>query len=37
MVYDNYKDQVDFYFIYIKEAHPIDSPRPNRKIKIEQP
>ena len=37
MVYDNYKNQVDFYFIYIKEAHPIDSPRPNRKYKVEQP
>jgi hypothetical protein len=37
MVYDNYKDQVDFYFIYIKEAHPIDSARPNKRIKIEQP
>jgi hypothetical protein len=37
LVYESYKDEVDFYFIYIKEAHPIDSPRPNKKIKIDQP
>lgn len=34
--YEKYKDRADFYWVYVKEAHAIDSPRPNREIKIEQ-
>lgn len=36
-MYDKYKDRADFYWIYIREAHPTDGPRPNKRVKIKQP
>ena len=32
-----YGDQVQFYFVYTREAHAIDSDRPNSRSTIEQP
>ncbi|NNC89594.1 MAG: hypothetical protein HKN82_14155 [Akkermansiaceae bacterium] len=34
--YEKYKKDVDFYLVYLKEAHASDGPRPNRQIEIEQ-
>jgi hypothetical protein len=34
--YDKYGDRADFYWVYVKEAHASDGPRPNRAIEIEQ-
>lgn len=34
--YQDYKDRVDFYLIYLKEAHASDSRRPNKNIIISQ-
>ena len=36
-VYDRHKDRADFYWIYIREAHPTDSARPARHAEIRQP
>ena len=36
-MYDKYKDKADFYWVYVKEAHPVGSRRPARHIEIEQP
>lgn len=36
-VYDRYKDRADFYWIYIREAHASDGPRPANHVRIEQP
>lgn len=36
-VYEKYKDRADFWWIYIREAHPSDSSRPARHVQIEQP
>ena len=35
--YDKYHARADFYWIYIREAHPTDSSRPARHVRIEQP
>ena len=35
--YDQFRDRADFYWIYIREAHPIGSRRPARHVRIEQP
>ena len=34
--YREFKDQADFYLIYLKEAHASDGRRPSRSVKIEQ-
>ncbi|MBM3837878.1 MAG: hypothetical protein FJ398_07920 [Verrucomicrobia bacterium] len=36
-VYDCFKDRADFYWIYVREAHPSDGFRPARHVSIEQP
>ena len=36
-VYEQYKDRADFWWVYIREAHPSDSSRPARHVQIEQP
>jgi type I thyroxine 5'-deiodinase len=36
-VYEQYKDRADFWWVYIREAHPTDSARPARHVQIEQP
>ena len=36
-VYEQYKDRADFWWVYIREAHPTDSSRPARHVQIEQP
>ncbi len=36
-MYKKYKDKVDFYWVYVREAHAVGSRRPARHIKIEQP
>jgi len=35
--YETYGEKADFWWIYIKEAHALDSPRPARHVEIEQP
>ncbi len=35
-IYQEYKDHADFYLIYLKEAHAIDSRRPSRTVQIAQ-
>lgn len=36
-VYEQYKDQADFWWVYIREAHASDSSWPARHVSIEQP
>ena len=36
-MYKAWKGKADFYIVYIREAHPQGSRRPNQKVKIEQP
>lgn len=36
-MYETYRDRVDFHWIYIREAHALDSPRPSRAVRIYQP
>ena len=36
-VYEQYRDRADFWWVYIREAHPTDSSRPARHVQIEQP
>ena len=36
-VYEEYKGRADFWWVYIREAHPTDSARPARHVQIEQP
>ena len=36
-VYETYGDQVDFWWIYIREAHPTNSRRPAEHVEIAQP
>lgn len=36
-MYETYGKQADFYWVYIREAHPTDSARPARHVEIEQP
>lgn len=36
-VYERYKDEVQFYWIYVREAHPSDGLRPARHVDIAQP
>jgi hypothetical protein len=36
-VYERFKDRADFYWIYVREAHPADGFRPARHVSIEQP
>tara|TARA_Y100001934_G_scaffold164590_1_gene196035 strand:+ start:806 stop:1171 length:366 start_codon:yes stop_codon:yes gene_type:complete len=35
--YEQFKDRADFWWVYIREAHPTDSARPARHVQIEQP
>ncbi len=36
-VYETYRDRADFHWVYIREAHAIDGPRPSRTVQIKQP
>ena len=36
-LYAKYKANVDFYWVYVKEAHPTGSRRPAKHIEIAQP
>jgi hypothetical protein len=36
-VYATYKDRADFWWIYVREAHASDGPRPARHVNIAQP
>ena len=36
-LYETLGKQADFYWVYIREAHPTDSARPARHVQIEQP
>ena len=36
-IYKQYKGRADFWWVYIREAHPTDSSRPARHVQIEQP
>lgn len=36
-LYETYKDRVEFFLIYIREAHPQDSARPDKQIKVKDP
>lgn len=36
-IYDQYKSRADFYFVYIREAHPADGLNPSRHVRIDQP
>ena len=36
-VYEQYRYRADFWWVYIREAHPTDSSRPARHVQIEQP
>ncbi len=33
-MYDEHKGEADFYLIYTKEAHAVDSRRPSKKVEI---
>ena len=35
-VYEKFRDRADFWWIYVKEAHPTDGRRPSRSVKIAQ-
>ena len=35
-VYERYKNRADFWWIYVREAHPTDGNRPSRSVKIAQ-
>ena len=35
--HEAFKDKVDFYMVYLREAHPTDGWRPARHIEIEDP
>ena len=35
-MYAKYKGKVDFYWVYVREAHAVGSRRPARHVKIEQ-
>lgn len=36
-VYDAFHNRADFYWIYVREAHASDGPRPARHVEIAQP
>ncbi len=36
-LYETYGEQAAFFLVYIREAHPTDSTRPDRQIRIEDP
>jgi hypothetical protein len=36
-LYDEYRDEVEFLFVYCREAHPIDGVRPGFRTLIEDP
>ena len=36
-VYESYRDRVDFWWVYIREAHPTGSRRPAKHVEIAQP
>jgi hypothetical protein len=36
-VYEKYRDRADFYWIYVREAHPSDGERPAKHVRIAQP
>ena len=36
-LYETYGDDVEFFLVYIREAHPIDGERPGYRILVEQP
>jgi hypothetical protein len=36
-VFERHRTKADFYLVYIREAHPTDGRRPNKKIQVEQP
>jgi len=35
--YEKFRDRADFYWIYIREEYPIESPSPASHVKISQP
>lgn len=35
-VYKKYKGKADFFWVYVREAHPVGSRRPARHVEIEQ-
>jgi len=35
-VFEKYSDRADFWWIYVREAHPTDGTRPSREVKIAQ-
>ena len=35
-VFEKYRDRADFWWIYVREAHPTDGTRPSRSVKIAQ-
>ena len=36
-VYAKYRDKADFWWVYVREAHPKDRPRPASHVELEQP
>ena len=36
-VYDAFKERADFYWIYVREAHPADGFRPAQHVSVAQP
>ena len=36
-LFERYQDDVQFLFVYIREAHPIDGPRPNLRVRVKDP
>ena len=36
-IFETHVDDLQFFFVYIREAHPIDGPRPNKQFNVKDP